>query len=100
MPRGSITTAACWHPTGRYATCAIEVPRQINGTLDTFRCLFDTDSQKAHGGKRVYSDNPYIQVLQRQNPVINMALRYNNDGSMLLSVSTSMKRGIIDIWQG
>ncbi|KAL1297984.1 hypothetical protein AAFC00_006491 [Neodothiora populina] len=100
MPPGSITTAACWHPSGRYATCSVELLRQINGSQHVVRCLFDTETQKARGAKRIYSDNAYIQLLQRQSPTVNMALRYNRPGSLLLSVSTSVKRGLVDIWQG
>ena len=100
MPPGSIATAAAWHPSGRYATCSLELPRHINGHEENSRCMFDTATRQGHRGRRLYSDTAYLNVLQRQSPTLTTTLRYNQQGSRLLSVSMNVKRGLLEIWEG
>lgn len=92
MPKGSVVTAAAWHPTGRFATFAVESPKQVNGSQETFRHMFDAS---ADGGKRLYDMNDYVL----QQSAIVVALRYNQSGSRILSVSTNMKRGLLEVWE-
>lgn len=92
MPGGSVVTAAAWHPTGRFATFAVESPKQVNGSQETFRHMFDAS---AEGGKRLYDMNDYVL----QQSAIVVALRYNQSGSRILSVSTNMKRGLLEVWE-
>ncbi|THX53884.1 hypothetical protein D6D06_05836 [Aureobasidium pullulans] len=92
MPKGSIITAACWHPSGRYATCALESTRRLpGGSHEPVRSMFDATVQ---GTKRFYDLQGYLL----QHSAMIVALRYNQSGTRLLSVSTNMKRGLVEIW--
>ncbi|KAH0258015.1 hypothetical protein KCU91_g16044, partial [Aureobasidium melanogenum] len=92
MPKGSVITAACWHPSGRYATCALDSTRRLpDGSHESVRSMFDATVQ---GTKRLYDLHGYLL----QHSAIIVALRYNKSGTRLLSVSTNMKRGLVEIW--
>jgi WD40 repeat protein len=92
MPKGSVITAACWHPSGRYATCALDSTRQLpGGGQESVRSMFDATVQ---GTKRFYDLHGYL--LQQSAMVVS--LRYNYSGERLLSVSTNMKRGLVEVW--
>lgn len=98
IPKGSVATAACWHPTGNYATCCLALNRQINGTQHTTRWLFDTNTQ-GPGVKRAYNDNAYINVLRLSGEPVTLALRWNREGSLLMGVSTNVVRGLLEVWR-
>ena len=100
MAPGSIATAAAWHPSGRYATCSLELSRRINGVDVGSRTMFDTGAQKPHRGRRPYSDTAYLNIMQQQGHVVTTTIRYNAKASHLLSVSTNGKRGLLEIWDG
>lgn len=92
MPKGSAITAACWHPSGRYATCALDSVRRLPGGRDeSTKSMFDVAPD---GTKRYYDLQGYLL----QQSAITAALRYNQAGSRLLSVSLNMKRGLVEIW--
>lgn len=92
MTKGSVITAACWHPSGRYATCALDSTRRLpGGRHESVRSMFDATVQ---GTKRLYDLQGYLL----QHNALVVALRYNNAGTRLLSVSTNMKRGLVEIW--
>lgn len=92
MPKGSVITAACWHPSGRYATCALDSTRRLpGGGHESVRSMFDATVQ---GTKRFYDLHGYLL----QHSAMIVALRYNKSGSRLLSVSTNMKRGLVEVW--
>jgi len=100
MLPGSIATAACWHPSGRYATCSVESRRSIDDTEESFRYMFDVEGTEDRPAKRPYSDNAYIRLLQAMGPTVTSVLRYNSLGTRLLSVSMNVKRGLLEVWEG
>ena len=89
ISRDAVISAATWHPSGRFYTCAMERP-QINGRTDS-HTMFDCS---VDGAKRFY-DSPAHMLNPRG---MALTIRYSSSGDLMLTISTNGKRGLLQIW--
>jgi len=85
VPSDAVISAACWHPSGRYYTCAMEKP------TDDGQQLFDCS---ADGRQRFFP----VPLYPLDPPGTTLAMRYMSSGEMMLTVSTNGQRGSLQIW--
>jgi len=89
VSRDAVISAATWHPSGRFYTCALERP-QVEGRTDS-HTMFDCS---VDGAKRFY-DDPAHTLSPRG---MALTIRYNTSGDLMLTISTNGKRGLLQVW--
>ncbi|PNS16699.1 hypothetical protein CAC42_4663 [Sphaceloma murrayae] len=84
MTSDHTVTAAAWHPSGQYFTCAIQGPPRVNGVAQYRLQLLDVSTK---GDRRPY-DMPFNMV--------TLALRYTKSGNLLFSASSDGEKSLLE----